>query len=68
MTGARLYRETLSPREALAELREHRTQFDPACVDALAAAHARRRAAAARLQLRRVRGLYGQGRGVRKAS
>ena len=40
MTGARPYREMLSPREALAELSEHRgTQFDPACVDALAAAH-----------------------------
>ena len=40
MTGARPYREMLSPREALAELSEHRgTQFDPACVDALAAVH-----------------------------
>jgi putative nucleotidyltransferase with HDIG domain len=40
MTGARPYREMLTPRQALAELSAHSgTQFDPACVDALAAVH-----------------------------
>ena len=40
MTSARPYREVLTTRQALAELNAHRgTQFDPACVDALAAVH-----------------------------
>ena len=54
MTGARPYRETLSTRQALAELAEHSgTQFDASCVSAISAIVGRAPAAARVVQTAR---------------